>query len=320
MIDPAGLTLGIAGLFSTVVEVIDRISAAKSYGDDYQLFVTKVATERLRLSRWGQAVGLARDGVSFQQHDSRIQQHEILQDLEVRNAVTELLAWAVRYFEDAEGVLKRNTARKRGFITFLPGRNALALSTAGLTVSAFKYPRTRARTFQKEASALGKMKWALSGKRKSEKILQGLSWFVDKLHELVPTSAIQQVVLSPAILELAPTSAIPLAPTEPLALPPTMRLLGRHSRIEHRKSASTLAFRRMRKNHIRLVAAGAAVDENLRAAEADKKAAEIRVDERYVVIFSWLFSRAQEPLGLVIDTLPTETACDQATCSYSQYG
>jgi hypothetical protein len=121
---------------------------------------------------------------------------------------------------------------------------------------------------------------------------------VDKLHELVPTSAIQQVVLSPAILELAPTSAIPSGPTEPLALPPTLRLLGCHGRIEQRKSASTLAFRRMRKNHIRLVAAGAAVDEQLRTVEADKKAAEIRVDERYVVIFNWLCSRAQAPLGL----------------------
>jgi hypothetical protein len=126
----------------------------------------------------------------------------------------------------------------------------------------------------------------------------------------VPTSAIQQVVLSPVILEPVPTSAIHLELPKPLAPSPTLRLLGRHSRIEQRKSASTLAFRRMRKNHIRLVAAGAAVDEQLRAAEADKKAAEIRIDERYAVIFSWLFSRTQEPLGLAIDTLPAETACD----------
>jgi len=89
MIDPGGVTLGIAGLFSTAVKVVDRISAAKSYGEDYQLFFTKVVTERMRLSRWGQAVGLARgvrsevDGESSQNHDSRIQQqHELLQDLE----------------------------------------------------------------------------------------------------------------------------------------------------------------------------------------------------------------------------------------------
>jgi hypothetical protein len=120
MIDPGGVTLGIAGLFSTAVEVVDRISAAKYYGEDYQLFVTKVVTERMRLSRWGQAVELAQgvrsevDGESSQNHDSRIQQqHGLLQDLEIRNAVTELLAWAVRYFEDTEAVLKRNAVGGR---------------------------------------------------------------------------------------------------------------------------------------------------------------------------------------------------------------
>jgi hypothetical protein len=32
-----------------------------------------------------------------------------------------------------------------------------------------------------------KMKWVQSGKRSSEKLLQELGWFVDKLHELVLT-------------------------------------------------------------------------------------------------------------------------------------
>ncbi|KAF8252078.1 hypothetical protein K440DRAFT_609914 [Wilcoxina mikolae CBS 423.85] len=60
-VDPIGLTLGLASLaslFTTCLDVLDRISAAKSYGSDYNLFITKVETERLRLFRWGQAVGL----------------------------------------------------------------------------------------------------------------------------------------------------------------------------------------------------------------------------------------------------------------------
>jgi len=237
MIDPAGLTLGLAGLYSAAVEVIDRISAAKSYGEDYQLFVTKVRTERLRLFRWGEVVGLARVGSETnaefsQQHDSRTQQHELLQDSEVRDAVTELLEWAVHYFEDADGILKRNAV---GGSTFFPGRrSSQVLSATGSTVSVGSYPRARVGKFQKDASAFSKVKWAISGKRKSEKILQELSWFVDKLHELVPTSRIQQVVLSP-VTELAPTSAIQPVHIlqglpELLPLPPTVRLTGRQSR------------------------------------------------------------------------------------------
>jgi len=291
MIDPAGLTLGLAGLYSAAVEVIDRISAAKSYGEDYQLFVTKVRTERLRLFRWGEVVGLARlesevNTESSQRHGSRIQQHELLQDPEVRDAVTELLAWAVRYFDDAEDVLKRNAVggSAGGFIAFLPGqRGSKVLSTTGSTVSTFNFPRARAGKFQKDASALSKMKWALSGKRKSEKILQQLSWFVDKLHELLPTSGIQQMVLCP-VTELAPTSAIQPVHIleglpESLPPPPTVRLTGRQSRVE-------AGARRARKNHIRRIAAGAVAELQLRADVADKKDVEIRVEERYVIISS----------------------------------
>ncbi|KAF8252069.1 hypothetical protein K440DRAFT_609905 [Wilcoxina mikolae CBS 423.85] len=57
-IDPVGMTLGIAGLFAASLDVLDRISAAKSYGKDYQLFVAKVEAGRLRLFLWGKAVGL----------------------------------------------------------------------------------------------------------------------------------------------------------------------------------------------------------------------------------------------------------------------
>jgi len=69
-IEAIGLTLGIlsvAGLFSTILDAIDWFIAVRSYGEDYQLLVTKVSIERLRLFRWGQAVGLAPG--SSQQHE-----------------------------------------------------------------------------------------------------------------------------------------------------------------------------------------------------------------------------------------------------------
>lgn len=49
-IEAIGLTLGIlsvAGLFSTTLDAIDWFIAARSYGEDYQLLVTKVSIERL---------------------------------------------------------------------------------------------------------------------------------------------------------------------------------------------------------------------------------------------------------------------------------
>ncbi|KAF8540112.1 hypothetical protein BDD12DRAFT_735326, partial [Trichophaea hybrida] len=52
-IEPIGLTIGLASLFTSTLNILDRISAAKTYGEDYRLFVTKVNIERLRLFRWG---------------------------------------------------------------------------------------------------------------------------------------------------------------------------------------------------------------------------------------------------------------------------
>ncbi|KAF8540109.1 hypothetical protein BDD12DRAFT_630874, partial [Trichophaea hybrida] len=55
-VNSVGLTLNLASLaslFTTCLEVLNRISAAKSYGLDHELFVTKVKTERLRFVRWG---------------------------------------------------------------------------------------------------------------------------------------------------------------------------------------------------------------------------------------------------------------------------
>jgi hypothetical protein len=47
--EPFSLTLGVlgvSGLFSAGLEAIDQFSAAKTYREDYQLFVTKTNIER----------------------------------------------------------------------------------------------------------------------------------------------------------------------------------------------------------------------------------------------------------------------------------
>jgi hypothetical protein len=47
------------------------------------------------------------------------------------------------------------------------------------------------------------MTWAFSGKRKSEKLLQELAWFVDKLHALIPpTPQDLDIADSPSTVEI----------------------------------------------------------------------------------------------------------------------
>jgi len=57
---------------------------------------------------------------------------------------------------------------------------------------------------QKDASMFNKFKWAFLGKRKSDGLLQELelTWFIDKLHEIVPIPAADRVGAPPEIIEL----------------------------------------------------------------------------------------------------------------------
>jgi len=56
-----------------------------------------------------------------------------------------------------------------------------------------------------------KMRWAISGKQKSERLLLELSWFIDKLHALAPTSGQQlhQVMVSTQTVEVSGALQLP---------------------------------------------------------------------------------------------------------------
>lgn len=119
-----------------------------------------------------------------------------------------------------------------------------------------------------------KMRWVLSVKWKSEKLLQELGWFIDKLYEFVPMPETHLIII---VSELQEHVSTPVAP-KPLLLPqPTTSKLidqsgaGRRCRIEHRQSLSMSksGIRRTRKEHIRRIAAAAI-----------KQAEEVRVNER----------------------------------------
>jgi len=268
-VDPIGLAFGLAGLYTTSLEVLDRISTAKSYGEDYDLFVTKVEIDRLRLFRWGQAVGLALGGIP----------HENLQDPAVQRAVCELFRRAICFFEDSEVVKKRHAVEtlSRGFISFVPERiGSLRMlgadrETSLVVATAVDHPRERAGRLQKGTSTLRKVKWAFSGKAKSEKLMQELAWFIDRLHALVPIPGPQlhqqphHATNSPRVAEVS--EVLPLAPPA-VGIMHLTSSSGRN-RMERRRLESSI--RRTRMKHARRAAVGAVAD-------AERK---IRANERY---------------------------------------
>jgi hypothetical protein len=62
MAEPIGLALGVAGLaglFSNVIDCFEYIHIGKTFGGNFQTSLLKLDNAMLRLSRWGEAVGLS---------------------------------------------------------------------------------------------------------------------------------------------------------------------------------------------------------------------------------------------------------------------
>ncbi|KAH7097617.1 prion-inhibition and propagation-domain-containing protein [Auriculariales sp. MPI-PUGE-AT-0066] len=92
--EPTGLAVGIVALWETCVKLFEAVSAAREYGIDYEILVTKLEVERVRLLL-GDAVGLVtRPGAPSQ--NARLGRPE------VRDAVVRLLGCIQHVFEDSE--------------------------------------------------------------------------------------------------------------------------------------------------------------------------------------------------------------------------
>ncbi|KAH6894545.1 ankyrin repeat-containing domain protein [Thelonectria olida] len=82
--------LGLAGLFSTCLEVIDKFHAYKGYASDFHVLNAQVKAEKLRLEEWGRLVGFEdgqlsthhRSALDDEQRVSAVREHlEIIQDI-----------------------------------------------------------------------------------------------------------------------------------------------------------------------------------------------------------------------------------------------
>ena len=128
----------------------------------------------------------------------------------------ELFTWAIQSFQDFEKIQKPHST----VMTILPRQNRfrrISPATADLG--------GRSRLHHEITSGMITMRWALSGKRKSEKLLHDLSWFVDKLYELMLlTTGTLQAVMPSEVLEVRSTFVMRRATTPPVAGTPALTL------------------------------------------------------------------------------------------------
>lgn len=164
--EPAGLAVGLvglAGLFSSCLEVVDRFDSWKNFGSDSQSLGSRFRAEKLRLEKWGETVGFER-GTLSRDH------HEALDDARIISKVREHLL----IIED----ICSNT-------------NDASLLVAGTDAEPAKHGLLPGGQFQLYPSTLSKsrtqrVKWALRDKAKCIAQVENLGRLVQDLHNLVP--------------------------------------------------------------------------------------------------------------------------------------
>ncbi|KAH7215411.1 prion-inhibition and propagation-domain-containing protein [Fusarium oxysporum] len=164
--ETAGLVIGVAGLaglFTSCIEALDKIQSYRTFGTDSHVLNTRFKAARARFERWGPGVGI-------EQGQLKHAHHPALDDKAVSDAVAELLHIIVEAICDAGNVPPRR-ARGTGFDN----------------KDSVERGRPTARNTMHE-SKTKKMSWALWGKGKRTEQVEIFEKLVQQLHNLVPPS------------------------------------------------------------------------------------------------------------------------------------
>jgi len=177
----AGTVLGVAGLaglFSTCVEVIQDFSSATSFGTELGVLQVKMEVEKVRLLIWGQSLGIG-DG------DAVVDQ--ALEREFVQSAAASLLVCFVKIFEDSENLRKKygliQTTEPQAGTTLVDLDQSLLGSTFKRTYDKFKHDPARR---QKETSIKTKARWAIVDEKRFRDLIEEMKGINDSLNQLVP--------------------------------------------------------------------------------------------------------------------------------------
>jgi len=160
--EPVGLVIGIAGLaglFSTCLEALDKFDSYRDFGTDLRHLATQFEADKLRFEKWGQAVGV--------QQDQALDHHEALDDLQIRRTIDNLLSSIKQIGSNADDALL-------GVDTRTTWNNLLSRNQA--------QPHRSGPSDSKRS----RLNWALRDKAKRVVQVEQFGKLVQSLYNLVP--------------------------------------------------------------------------------------------------------------------------------------
>ncbi|KAJ5963696.1 uncharacterized protein N7479_003572 [Penicillium vulpinum] len=149
--------IGLAGLFSTCLDAVGRFDSWKDYDSEFASLVAQFKAQKLRLIRWGLAVGLEDDEISYE-HNA------LLDDPKIESTVKDVLFAIDAVCRDED----------KAFLTSKLGKDEAP---------------TKDQLFHRQApreSKRQKLGWVLRTKAKRIAQVDRFSKLVETLHDLVP--------------------------------------------------------------------------------------------------------------------------------------
>ncbi|KAH7124619.1 prion-inhibition and propagation-domain-containing protein [Dactylonectria macrodidyma] len=163
--EPFGLAVGIAGLaglFSSCLEAVEKVQSYRSFGADSQVLDTQFKAEKLRFEQWGRQVGFDR-GTPSADH------HQALDDPDISSAVRDLLLII-------DNICNANGASRR----------PLLAGTGLAQDELFRASQAQPSRTTPSESKRRKLAWALGGRGERTEQVNLLGRVVQQLHNLVP--------------------------------------------------------------------------------------------------------------------------------------
>jgi hypothetical protein len=186
--------VALAALFNNAVDCFNYVRVAQSTGRDLQTCLLRLQNLQLRLSRWGEGVGLT----AFDDDSLRIPL-----SADEQQKIKPLLEHIIRLFESAEKVaMKQGTSRK--ISSKVPEEAAHEDIT-----SLCKKMKDICVQRQRNTSLSRKTVWALHSKAELTHLISGLQDLIDDLVELYPQANTERALCSQETQTLRDKAALP---------------------------------------------------------------------------------------------------------------
>jgi hypothetical protein len=176
--EPVSLSVSVVALatiFDSALNCFKHVKVAKSFGVDYQTYVLRLQNLQLRLSRWGETVGLGKDVTAHEQSTP-----SSLPELQLKRA-EELVGHIIRLFSDAEDLADKYAGDSADLVVIDGDVQGLG-DIAKLCQKMRKICLQR----QRQTNVAKKAKWSLFSREKFIELVDNIQKLIDDLENVFP--------------------------------------------------------------------------------------------------------------------------------------